>query len=310
MDGVNVMNALRSGGDPMPLLEKNRQKLLHNLKRAETRTRKTGELLASLPRRVITFEGKRAPEVPWARSNSVSVPLAEFASHIDLKTLFALNWKFGGKAAREKRGETADKLRALFEEWVEQAGREGWVQPQGVWGLYPCQSDGDEVIVYDPDDVARELCRFDFTVVVGGERKDTVCAAQYFRSEDSGVMDAVGVQIGTAGPQVDAQLRAFKEQGDSEASLYLQGLSDRVAEDMADLLHARLREAMGLGGTATGARWSPGYPAMTNTDNNRRILSLLDGTATIGVRITDAGEFSPTGTTAAVVCFHPEARYT
>ncbi|MCP4639796.1 MAG: 5-methyltetrahydrofolate--homocysteine methyltransferase, partial [bacterium] len=310
MDGVNVMNALRSGEDPTPLLEKNRRKLLRNLERAEAKTREREEQLSSLPRRVITFEGQKAPEAPWACGNKVSVPLNDFAASIDLKTLFALNWKFGGTAAREKRGETADKLHALFEEWIEKADREGWIQPQGVWGLYPCRSDDDEVVVYDPEDLERELCRFDFTVVVGGERKDTVCAAQYFRPKESGVVDALGVQIATAGAQVDAQLMAFKEQGDSESSLYLQGLSDRVAEDMADVLHAKLREAMGLAGSDTGARWSPGYPAMTNTDNNRRILSLLDGTSTVGVHITDAGEFSPTGTTAAVVCFHPDARYT
>ncbi|MBN2307915.1 MAG: hypothetical protein JXR94_03030, partial [Candidatus Hydrogenedentes bacterium] len=91
------------------------------------------------------------------------------------------------------------------------------------------------------------------------------------------------------------------------AGLHLQGLSDRIAEDMADLLHARLRERMGVD---AGARWSPGYPAIPDTANNRTILELLDATERIGVRITGAGEFAPTGTTAAIVCFHPDARYT
>jgi 5-methyltetrahydrofolate--homocysteine methyltransferase len=150
----------------------------------------------------------------------------------------------------------------------------------------------------------------DFAVVVGGGRKDTVCAAQYFRPKDSGIMDVVGLQISTGGAQVEDELRRLKAAGDSEASLYLQGLSDRVAEDMADHLHAFLREMMGFKDQKVGTRWSPGYPAMPNTENNRRILELLDAPRHIGVRITEAGEFAPTGSTAAVVCFHPEARYT
>ncbi len=309
MDGVNVMNTLMGGHDTQTLLGKNRDKLLSNLERAEKMSREEDRLLRTLPRRTVSFEQHTLPTHPYQSPQRVAVPLTEFRASLDTRTLFALNWKFGGSAARARQGETPEKLQALFDEWTTRAGNEGWIQPQGVYALFPCLADGDEVIVYALDDPAKEIARFDFTVVLGGERRDTVCAAEYFRPVGSPERDVIGVQLSTSGPQVDEQLRRFREAGDSESLLYLQGLSDRVAEDMADWLHAIQRAQLGFD-AKHGIRWSPGYPAMTNTDNNRRILELLDATAHTGVRLTEAGEFSPTGSTAAVVCFHPDARYT
>jgi 5-methyltetrahydrofolate--homocysteine methyltransferase len=210
---------------------------------------------------------------------------------------------------RQKQGETPEKLNALFEEWMGRAGADDWVQPMGIYGVFPCQSEGDEVVVYDPDDLGRALARFGFSIVIGPGKKDTVCAAQYFYPKESGRLDAIGMQITTSGTHVDYHLAKFRDAGDSESTLYLQGLSDRVAEDMADYVHRWLRVRLGFD-AKHGIRWSPGYPAMAETKYNRTILDLLHATELIGVRITDAGEFSPTGTTAAVVCFHPDARYT
>lgn len=309
MDGVNIMNTLKSGGAVDSFFQVNLDKLRQNFEKAEKRAVEEEELLRTLPRRVVSFNEHIMPPDPWFGPEVLRVDLNLFAPNIDTKTLFALNWKFGGKAGREKRGEGPEHLNKLLERWLRDAHAHGWVQPQAVVGVWPCQSEDEEVIVYDPSNLKREIARFAFTRVIGAGRKDTICASQYFWPRNSGKVDAIGVQLSTSGPQVDAQLRAFKEAGDSESQLYLQGLSDRVAEDMADYAHRYLREKFHFE-AAHGTRWSPGYPAMTNTAYNKTILELLGATDRIGVRITDAGEFSPTGTTAAVVCFHPDARYT
>ncbi|MDZ4861379.1 MAG: homocysteine S-methyltransferase family protein [Candidatus Hydrogenedentes bacterium] len=309
MDGVNVMNTLKSGATVDPVFSVNLEKLRSNFEKAEKRAAEDGELLRTLPRRVVSFDGHEMPERPWFAPEIVKVDLKAFAPHIDTKTLFALNWKFGGKATRERRGEGADHLNPLLEKWIELAHAHGWVQPTAVYGVWPCQADGDEVIVYDLNNLDEEIARFGFSLVIGPGRKDTVCAAQYFWPKDSGRMDAIGLQLSTSGPQVDSQLHAFKEAGDSESQLYLQGLSDRIAEDMAEYAHERIREHFHLE-SSHGVRWSPGYPAMADTKYNHTILNLLNATERVGVQITEAGEFSPTGTTAAVVCFHPNARYT
>ena len=309
MDGVNVMNSLLGEADPAPLLERNRDALCKSLARAKQTAEKKEQLLRTLPRRAVSFERHTIPEQPWLAYDTVSISLKEFKEHIDKRTLFALNWKFGGTTHRQKQGETPEKLEALFEQWIEHADHEHWILPMGVCGVFPCQSDGDDVIVYDPVDMRAELCRFTFDVVLGSGRKDTVSAAQYFFPRESGKLDAIGLQIATSGPQVDHHINRFREHGDSESCLYLQGLSDRVAEDLADHLHGLLRERLGFG-PKHGIRWSPGYPAIPETAYNGTILELLHAADLIGVRITDAGEFSPTGTTAALVSFHPDARYT
>ncbi len=307
MDGVNVMNTLVRGGDE--LRATNRTKLVRQYEKAVRRAEEDDELRTTLPRREVSFEQHNPPERPWLPYDTVKLSLREFAPHIDKRTLYALNWKFGGTRARERHGETTEGLEALFEDWIEHADANKWIQPMGACALLPCASEGDEVVVYDPEDLSKEVCRFRFDVVIGSGRKDLVSGAQYFRPAGGDAPDVIGLQLTTSGPQVDHHIARFREDGDSESCLYLQGLSDRIAEDMADYMHARLRERIGVG-PKCGTRWSPGYPAITDTSYNRVLLDLLHATDLIGVRITDAGEFSPTGSTGALVSFHPDARYT
>jgi 5-methyltetrahydrofolate--homocysteine methyltransferase len=309
MDGVNVMNDLKSGRDPSPLFDKNRTKLWSRFERAQRRKSEDEALLQSLPRRVVSFDKHTLPPSPYFAPQVVRHDLIEFRPCIDKRNLFSLNWKFGAKSARVKRGDNEADLETLFLDWTHRAAEEGWLQPQGMIGVYPCQSSGNQVILYDIGDRSRELCRFEFTPVIGAGKEDVVCAAQYFRAVDSGEYDAIGVQISSTGPQVDDQLKAFKESGDSESALYLQGLSDRLAEDMAEYLHEELKERLGFGRGRHGTRWSPGYPAITKTTQNIVLYTLLDAGNRIGVNVTEAGEFFPTGCTAALVSFHPDARY-
>lgn len=309
MDGVNVMNELLSGRDVRPLLDRNRAKLAGRFERAERRKSEDQELLRTLPRRVVRYDHHVLPDSPYFPPETVKVSLIEFRPHIDKRTLFSLNWRFGGRASRARQGTTPEELERLFVEWTERADREGWLEPQGVYAVFPCRSEGNEVVVYDIETRSRELCRFDFDVVIGAGKEDTVCGAQYFYPAGLGKFDAIGMQISSTGPQIDAQLKQFKESGDSEAALLLQGLSDRLAEDMAEYLHGDLRRRLGYANPKIGIRWSPGYPAITNMANNKRIHALLDAERRIGATVTDAGEFFPPGCTAALVSFHPDARY-
>ncbi|MEX2016315.1 MAG: vitamin B12 dependent-methionine synthase activation domain-containing protein, partial [Candidatus Hydrogenedentales bacterium] len=308
MDGVNVMNGLMSAKDTAPILEQNVDKLRKRYERAVRRAEEDATLKSTLPRRKISYDKHVLPERPWFAPETVRVALPDIRDKLDLRTLFSLNWKFGGKSARDRQGTSQEGLEHLLDEWIEKAHAAGWLQPQAVRAVFPCQSEGDEVVVYSIDDPAREIARFDFDVVIGAGKEDTVCGAQYFYPKDLGKLDAIGMQITSSGPQIEEQIAKFKAEGDSESALYLQGLSDRVAEDLAEYIHGTLRELLGFD-AKRGTRWSPGYPAITNTDNNRRIHELLEARKRIGVQITDAGEFSPTGTTAALVTFHPDARY-
>ncbi len=309
MDGVNVMNTLTSGADLAPFFETNRRKLTRKLARAKQRAVEDEKLLDTLPRRVITFDRHNIPDAPRFACKRYEYTLRDFAPRIDKKTLFSLNWRFGGASSRKRTGHAPEELAALFDDWVARASDNGWIIPQGVMGIFPCRAEGDTVVVCDPGDLAREICRFHFTVVIGGERKDLVSGAQYFHGKDSGPMDAIGLQLTTSGPQVEEQLARFKAAGDYESDLFLQGLSDRIAEDMAEHLHNEQRKLLGLAPDA-GTRWSPGYPGLRDIALDKVLFDVLDGARHLGVRITEVGEFSPTSTTAAVVSYHPDARYT
>ena len=310
MDGVNVMNTLRSKGDLTPFLHKNRAKLLRKMEHAEKRAQEEAELLNTLSRRDVPQTGPVWSDTLPRELQEVRIPLKDFVPHLDKKTLFSLNWRFGGQKSQQRQGHNTAELDALFDTWIEKAGTAGWVAPQGVFGLFPCRAlDDENVAVYDPVDHSKELCRFDFTTVIGAGKEDLVCAAQYYPGLDAAVPGVIGIQLTTSGSQVDDFIATFKAEGDSESSLFLQGLSDRIAEDMAEYLHQEQRKLLGLD-RKQGQRWSPGYPGMRQLINNKTLFTLLCAGEKLGISLTDANEFSPTGSTGAVISFHPDARYT
>ena len=310
MDGVNVMNTLQADGDIQPYLEKNKSKLTRKMHHAEKRAEEEAELLKTLSRREVSAAGPQwSSDLPTG-IQEVRIALQEFVPHIDKKTLFSLNWRFGGQKSQERQGHSAEELEQLFNTWIEKAGNAQWVQPQGAFGLFPCRAvDEETVAVYDPADQKKELCTFDFTTVIGAGKEDLVNASQYYPGLDAAEPGVIGIQLTTSGPQVDDFIEQFKAEGDSESSLYLQGLSDRIAEDMAQYLHQEQRKLMGVD-ARQGQRWSPGYPGMRNLINNATLFKRLNAGEKLGVSLTEANEFSPTGSTGAVLSFHPDARYT
>ncbi len=308
MDGVNVMNQWMGTEDRTDLCEKNREQLQERLERAQKKDAKIETLLATLPRRDVPQDHAPFPAEPRFHAHRFDFTLREFAEHIDKRSLFSLNWRYGGTKMRERAGHTLEELEVLSQEWIARADDEGWIRPVGVAGLYPCYAEGDTVVVLAPENTAEELCRFDFSPVVGMGDADIVSAAQYFRTRGDGALDVIGLQIASSGQSILPILDAFRERRDTLSGLFLQGLSDRVAEDMAQYMHVHLRKLLGLS-EEQGQRWSPGYPGMPNLQLNKVLLDVLGATDSIGVTVTEAGEYYPTGTTGAVVSFHPNASY-
>jgi 5-methyltetrahydrofolate--homocysteine methyltransferase len=303
------MNELMGGNGKAGLLERNVEKLRARYERAVRRAKEDDDLRSTLPRRVIAHDKTSVEGEPWFAPETHSMSLVDFRPHIDKRNLFSLNWKFGAKSKQEKQGTTQEELEDLFLEWTGRADEQQWLRPQGVIACFPCYSEGNDVVVLDSDKAWNEIARFTFDIVIGSGREDTVCGADYFAPKDSGRIDSVGLQICSAGAAVDEQLARFKEAGEAESALFLQGLSDRVAEDMAEYLHGQLRARVGVGDKRQGIRWSPGYPAITKIAQNVDIHRLLGAESRIGAHVTETGEFFPTGCTAAIVSFHPDARY-
>ncbi len=303
MEGVNIMNALLSK-EVGNLVAKNKEELQKYYLRAKKQSEKNETLLATLPRRQVDLDHYQPPPIPY-EIESIHIPLPDLP--LETKTLYALNWKLGRRSSWETKGLTPEDVEMLQNKWIEQSHRNQWIIPQGKIGLFPCQAEGDEVILYDSRDLKKEIARIDFTVVVGKGSQDIFSAAQFFLPHSSGKMDLIGLQISTGSPESSRAIEKFKEDGDSESSLMLQGLSDRVAEDMASCLHNRLRKKLAIG-LAEGTRYSPAYPGLENVSINKVIYDLLNAEE-LGIELTDAYEFFPTSTTGAVVCFNTNASY-
>jgi 5-methyltetrahydrofolate--homocysteine methyltransferase len=302
MDGVNVMESLLSDHSEA-FLAANREALRENYLQGQQRGQKT-ENLSKYSRRSVDFERYAVPKVTCGME-CIQIPL----NGIDLneKALYSLNWKMGGRMSWRKKGLTEQDVIQMKRQWIETAAKNQWLQPQGCMGVFPCQSEGDELIIFDTKDKTRERARLQFDLLSGRNKKDVFSPAQWFLPRSSGEKDVVGLLIATVGLYQQDMIQRFQKEGDTERAYLLQGLGDRVAEDLAAMLHARLRAQVGVDAKC-GVRYSPGYPGLA-IQYNRPLYELLDARR-LGIRLTEAFQFIPTSTTAAVVCFHPAAAYT
>lgn len=309
IDGVNTLNQLLESSDQRErLYEENLTKLRWHYEQALNQQYRKTERLQTLPRRNVQHDLNLKINSPKYQTTVISRSLQQLLPKLDLKTLFSLNWRYGGKSSWQKKGLTEDDLKKQLQEWVVNCDNNHWILPKAVVGLFPCQSDQDSLIIYDQKNLTVPLAQVPFDVILGANHKDIFSVAQYFIPKGSSQYDVVGLFISSVGSQVEKQIQKFKESGDSESTLLLQGLSDRVAEDMAEEAHQHLRQALGLS-QRQGLRYSPGYPCLSQLKTNQTIASLLNASKSLNISLTEAHEFSPTSTTAAIACFHPDARY-
>jgi 5-methyltetrahydrofolate--homocysteine methyltransferase len=249
---------------------------------------------------------ERAPAPPFWGARTVpsgEVPLPEIWPHIDRNELFKLQWgvRAPDKESYERmvREEFGPRLAALQAEAVAQ----GWLTPRVVYGYFPCHADGNDLVVLDPVHKKELLARFSFPRQPDENR---LCLADYFRAEPGS--DVVAFQVVTVGPEASRLAEEWNARGDYARSLYLHGLAVETAEALADLWHARVRRELGLA-DGQGKRYSPGYPAWPQLEDQRLLWRLLDPERSIGVSLTSADQMVPEASTSAVVIHHPAAVY-
>ncbi|HVE80210.1 MAG TPA: vitamin B12 dependent-methionine synthase activation domain-containing protein, partial [Gemmatimonadaceae bacterium] len=237
------------------------------------------------------------------------IPLDEVFELLDLDELYRLQW--GGRGS----GEAYERaVREEFEPTLarlkEDARRGGWIRPQAVYGLFPAQADGNDVIVYDPaayesdGGSLRELARFRFPRQVGRER---LCLADYFRTTESGDVDVVGLQVVTVGSEATRKFDVLQGAHEYTEAFYAHGLAVEAAEATAAWMHDRIRRELGLGPTR-GKRYSWGYGACPDLADHAQLFKVLPAEA-IGMSYTSAFQLLPEQSTAAIVIHHPQAKY-
>jgi 5-methyltetrahydrofolate--homocysteine methyltransferase len=311
-EGLEIMDRLSDPEKRAPFVEQIIREAIAAAEHAQRAAEGTGQEAASKPQApaVITVDRSRfaletLPTPPfWGPRVLERVGLEEVAACMDLNTLYRLHW--GGKA----HGEAFQRLvREDFEPRLERMLREArqrrYMEPKAVYGYYPCQSSGNELIMYDPQDHAKELARFSMPRQPDQER---LCLADYFVSVESGRKDVVALQVVTIGQKTTDLIDELQARGDYSAAYYIHGLGAEMAEGMAEYVHRIVRRELGLP-AEQGKRYSWGYPAIPDLEDHVKLFQVLPARETIGVDLTISHQLVPEQSTAAIVVHHPKAVY-
>ncbi|MFD2924634.1 methionine synthase [Halobacillus naozhouensis] len=229
--------------------------------------------------------------------------------HLGLKGRFS-------KLLEEGNGK-AHQLKEVVDDLLLKAEKENWIQPSALYQFLPAQSDGDDVIIYDPADQKTILERFTFPRQI---KEPFLCLADYLRSVSSGEMDYVGFFSVTAGKGIRERSLDMKERGEYLKSHALQALALETAEGLAEHIHQLLRDKWGFpdptdftmqerfSAKYQGQRYSFGYPACPDLDDQKKLFQLIEPEQ-IGVELTEECMMEPEASVTAMVFAHPEARY-
>ncbi|HMJ97478.1 MAG TPA: vitamin B12 dependent-methionine synthase activation domain-containing protein, partial [Thermoleophilaceae bacterium] len=245
------------------------------------------------------------PEPPFWGVRELDPDLEDVYPHLDRHVLFKLHW--GGRGVK---GEEWDRLISEdFEPRLQRMWREqDYLHPKARVGYFPCNSDGNELIVYDPDNPDVELERLSFP---RQPKHDRICLADFFRPVDASShppqRDVVALQGVTVGPEVTELIEKLEKDGEFAEQLFTHGLGVQTAEGLAEWLHAEVRSELGIE-LDQGRRYSWGYPACPDQAEHEKVWRLL-GLENIGMTLSDGYAVTPEQSTVAIIAHHPQAVY-
>jgi 5-methyltetrahydrofolate--homocysteine methyltransferase len=256
----------------------------------------------------------------WGQRVVRGVPVDEVAPLLNEVALFRNQWGFGpgDRSPDEYQQLLEEKARPVLREWLARAKAEKVITPEVVYGYYPANGDGDDLVVWHPDaPLERELVRFSFP---RQDRGRFLNIADFFRPVDSGEVDVLGVQVVTMGHRISEVAQELFAQDRYQDYLFAHGFGVEMAEALAELWHRRIREELGIAGDDgptvqdwfrqgyRGSRYSFGYAACPDLEMQEQLFELVDP-AQIGVELTDEFMLHPEQSTSAIVVHHPEAKY-
>jgi len=303
----------------------------------------SGDGEAAATRSTAVAEMVEIPEPPFYGVRvKKDFDLREVFGYINETALFKNQWQLKTASQADYARLVEEKYRPILRDLEDEVIRQGWFQPQVVYGWFPCQSGGNDVIVYDPEALVkghgfsradkcannsgalapegklREIQRFTFPRQKEGRK---LSISDFFAPRDSGRLDVIGISVVTIGERASHETARLFESGEYTKYLYLHGLSVESAEALAELLHKQMRADLGIGGDDAprisdlfhqkyrGSRYSFGYPACPNLEDQTKIFALLHPEEAIGVRLTTGFLLEPEQSTSAIVVHHPDAKY-
>lgn len=278
---------------------------------------------ASHTQRSDVREDIEIPKAPFYGSKVVEIrDLSKVFAFINETALFKGQWQYkqGRRSAEEYREILETTVYPKFAELKAAAIRDRLLEAKVVYGYFPCRSDKNDLIIYRDDEKTPWL-RFTFPrqplTQRGGRR---LCLADFFASVESGRTDVVAFQLVTMGRRASEHAARLFKSDNYQDYLLFHGLSVESAEALAEMWHKRIREELGIAGEDApelvklfhqgyrGARYSFGYPACPDLEEQTKIFELLRPER-IGVELTEEFQLDPEQSTSAIIVHHPEAVY-
>jgi 5-methyltetrahydrofolate--homocysteine methyltransferase len=271
-----------------------------------------------------------APNIPtppfWGVRVRKDYDLRELFPYINETALFKNQWQLKTASQSDYLRLVEEKFRPILHKLEEEVISSGLFEPKVVYGYFPAQADGNDVVVYQapstesplPSAAATEFLRFTFPRQREGRR---LCISDFFAPKSSGKMDVIGLSLVTIGPKASLETQRLFEGGEYTKYLYLHGLSVETAEALAEFHHKKMREELGIAGEDAaeirdlfhqkyrGSRYSFGYPACPNLEDQTKLFALLKPEENVGVRLTSGFLLEPEQSTSAIVVHHPGAKY-
>ncbi len=248
----------------------------------------------------------KAPQ-RWGARVVKDMPLEMILKHLNINELYRLSW-----GAKNTHGIEWEKLQLEFNDRLQKMTREvlkdGWLKPQAVYGLFPCQADGDSLVVYDPASLAGKLETLTTFHFPRQPYDDHLALSDYFAGVNSGQIDVVAFQVVTVGQAATERFDQFQADGNYSEGYFTHGLAVQTAEATAEYLHQHIRRELGMP-EGQGKRYSWGYPAIPDLEDHRKVFDLLPAEKELGMQLSPAFQLIPEQSTAAIIVHHPQAKY-
>ncbi len=268
----------------------------------------------------------------WGARVVESLDLDDIYPFINPVALFRGQWGFkkGSMSDNEYDAMLEDKVAPIFNRLQTLCKSERILQPRVVYGYFPCNSDGDDLIIWDSQSESptssprlsvssslHERLRFTFP---RQSDKRRLCISDFFRPINSGEIDVIGMHCVTMGKRASEAAKALYAKHEYQEYLYLHGMGVETAEALAEFWHKRMRQELGIATDDSpkikelftqhyrGSRYSFGYPACPDMSDQEKLFALLEPSR-IGCELTENHQIDPEQSTSAIIVHHPEAKY-
>ncbi|MBI2620487.1 MAG: methionine synthase [Ignavibacteriales bacterium] len=287
----------------------------------------SGSPSVALMRRSAVRTDVPIPRAPFWGSKVVdNIPLREVFRFVNEVALIRGQWRVvrGSMSESDYQNIVRTQVQPDFEALKTMVEQKSLLVPRVVYGYFPCQSDGNDLIIYRPPETydaessnLEEWLRFTFPRQQSGK---FLCISDFFASRDSGKIDAVAFHLVTVGRKASEYSKKLFEANQYKDYLYFHGLSVETAEALAELWHKQIREELAIAGNDApeirklfsqhyqGSRYSFGYPACPNLEDQKKLFELLSPER-IDVTLSEEFQLDPEQSTSAIIVHHPEARY-